>query len=233
MPDSASEVPLSTADQFEDWWQTQGEWVEEPNQRRGGESGVQRVRGRNGELLYVKRQVGHAHRSLRHPFGRPTVLREREALLSARQAGVNVPDIVYCSTSGKRGLLVTAALDGYLNVDDWYASGGRERYGEAMHERLLKAIGSNIALFNRARWQHSSTYSKHIFVCIDGQGENAKPLTALIDLEKSRQRLTAKQAALHDMKQLRRRSNWSREDWKVIIDAYQQTFGCTLSELPD
>ncbi|MGY2498669.1 lipase secretion chaperone, partial [Klebsiella pneumoniae] len=28
---------------FQHWWQQQGDWVEEPNVRRGGESGVQRL----------------------------------------------------------------------------------------------------------------------------------------------------------------------------------------------
>ena len=28
---------------FNDWWQRTGAWVEAPNQRRGGESGVQRL----------------------------------------------------------------------------------------------------------------------------------------------------------------------------------------------
>ena len=27
--------------EFDNWWARTGEWVEEPNQRRGGESGVQ------------------------------------------------------------------------------------------------------------------------------------------------------------------------------------------------
>ena len=53
---------------FEYYWQQQGEWVEEPNQRRGGESGVQRLSDAKGKVLYAKRQVGHIYRSLRHPF---------------------------------------------------------------------------------------------------------------------------------------------------------------------
>lgn len=43
---------------FDFYWRQQGEWVEEPNQRRGGESGVQRLNDANGKLLYAKRQVG-------------------------------------------------------------------------------------------------------------------------------------------------------------------------------
>ncbi len=55
---------------FDFYWRQQGEWVEEPNQRRGGESGVQRLNDASGKLLYAKRQVGHIYRSLLHPFGR-------------------------------------------------------------------------------------------------------------------------------------------------------------------
>lgn len=41
---------------FDFYWRQQGEWVEEPNQRRGGESGVQRLNDGNGKLLYAKRR---------------------------------------------------------------------------------------------------------------------------------------------------------------------------------
>ena len=85
--------------QFEQWWQLQGEWVEEPNQRRGGESGVQRLQVDQGQLLYAKRQVGHLCRSLSHPFGRPTVLRERDALLGLSRLGIRVPRLVYCGAT--------------------------------------------------------------------------------------------------------------------------------------
>jgi len=74
--DSVSPSHTATENRFEFYWQQQGEWVEEPNQRRGGESGVQRIHEANGRLLYVKRQVGHTYRSWRYPLGRPTVLRE-------------------------------------------------------------------------------------------------------------------------------------------------------------
>ena len=46
---------------FNDWWQRTGEWVEAPNQRRGGESGVQRLAPVTAgqPWLYSKRQIGH------------------------------------------------------------------------------------------------------------------------------------------------------------------------------
>ena len=75
---------MSTAGQFHDkdfndWWARTGEWGEEPNQRRGGESGVQLLIPETPEqpLLYSKRQINHMFSSLRYPFGHPTALREK------------------------------------------------------------------------------------------------------------------------------------------------------------
>ena len=63
--DFVQQSPSATEDPFEFYWNQQGEWVEEPNQRRGGESGVQRIHDGEGRLLYAKRQVGHTYRSWR------------------------------------------------------------------------------------------------------------------------------------------------------------------------
>ncbi len=62
-------------DEFNHWWATEGDWVEEPNYRRNGMSGVQCVE-RNG-----KKRTESALRIicffiLRYPFGRPTIVRE-------------------------------------------------------------------------------------------------------------------------------------------------------------
>lgn len=109
--DSANDIPQQA---FQHWWQRQGDWVEPPNARRGGESGVQRLLDHSG-VLYAKRQIGHIYRSLLHPGGRPTVLRERNALQALDALGVSVPHLVYCGVEhdpqqGWRGLLVTEAL---------------------------------------------------------------------------------------------------------------------------
>lgn len=82
---------VAPEERFDYFWRQQGEWVEEPNRRRGGESGVQRVMSSNGRLLYSKRQTGHIYRSWLHPFGRPTVLRERDAIKGLRLLDVRVP----------------------------------------------------------------------------------------------------------------------------------------------
>lgn len=217
--------------QFEQWWRREGEWVEAPNRRRGGESGVQRLRAEDGRVYYVKRQVGHIFRSLRHPFGCPTVLREHKALLELQRRGVRVPQIVYCGTErgadGWRGLLVSEALEGFQDIESWYAAGGREQLAAAQHDQLLQQIGAMLARMNLARWQHGCLYAKHVFVKVTGNELDV----ALLDLEKSRRRWTRKSAALHDLRQLRRHSSWNSAEWQQVIYGYEQVFGSTFKRL--
>lgn len=232
----AAETDVAPQDRFDYFWNQRGEWVEEPNVRRGGESGVQRVVSSNGQLLYVKRQTGHIYRSLLHPFGRPTVLRERDALIGLKLLNVCVPEIVFCGAQRDpvhkwRALLITKALDGFEEIEHWYAGGGRERHGEAVHDRVLKELAESLARMHKGRWQHGCLYFKHVFVGITGEGEACKVEVALIDLEKGRQRLTARQAATHDMKQLRRHSSFSTTDWQKLVYFYKTAFGSAIKGL--
>ncbi|MFP0193752.1 MULTISPECIES: lipopolysaccharide kinase InaA family protein [Pseudomonas] len=232
----AAEAEVAPEDRFDYYWNQRGEWVEEPNVRRGGESGVQRVVGRDGQLLYAKRQTGHIYRSWLHPFGRPTVLRELDALTGVSRLGVRVPEIVFCGAQPDprhkwRALLVTKSLDGFQELEQWEAGGGRARHGEAVYERVLKDLAENLARMHKGRWQHSCIYIKHVFVSVTGEGESAKVEVALIDLEKCRQRLTAYRAAAHDMKQLRRHSSFSATDWKKLVYFYETAFGSAIKGL--
>ena len=77
---------------FDTWWACQGSWVEEPNQRRNGVSGVKILQQDDPTRprLYCKRQTGHLYHSLRHPLGRPTILREHQAYESFLGLGITV-----------------------------------------------------------------------------------------------------------------------------------------------
>jgi hypothetical protein len=130
-----------------------------------------------------------------------------------------------------RALLVTKSLDGFEEIEHWYAGGGRERHGEAVHERVLKDLAENLARMHKGRWQHSCIYIKHVFVRVTGEGDSAKAEIALIDLEKCRQRLNAQQAAAHDMKQLRRHSSFSDTDWTNLVYFYETAFGSAIKGL--
>ncbi len=220
---------------FSHFWGQRGEWVEEPNVRRGGESGVQRLITDDGQTLYSKRQTGHIYRSWLHPFGRPTVLRERDALEGLNRLGVGVPQIVFCGAERTenewRALLVTEALEGFEEFEKWLAAGGREQYGELLYEQMLSEMGKTLARMHLGRWQHSCLYIKHIFVRVTGEGDQARAEVALLDLEKGRRRWTAYGAAQHDMKQLRRHSSFSAADWQKLVYFYQAAFGSSIKGL--
>ncbi|HDS1735661.1 lipopolysaccharide kinase InaA family protein [Pseudomonas sp. BP8] len=222
--------------QFDYYWQQQGEWVEEPNQRRGGESGVQRLNDASGQLLYAKRQIGHTYRSLLHPFGRPTVLREQDALHSFEQLGVRVPRIVYCGAQRDRdhqwrALLVSEALDGFVDLDSWHAEGARGAYPQVLHERMLKDLADNLARMHLGHWQHGCLYGKHVFIKVTGEGEQARAEVALLDLEKCRRRISRQRAALNDLGQLRRHSSLNDSEWRTLLYFYQMAFGSAVKGL--
>ncbi|MBJ9976817.1 InaA protein [Pseudomonas sp. S75] len=224
------------ASQFDYYWQQQGEWVEAPNQRRGGESGVQRLEDGSGKLLYAKRQVGHIYRSFLHPFGRPTVLRELDALTSFDRLGVRVPRLVFAGAERDAGqpwraLLVSEALDGFTDLDTWHAEGARERYPQAVHERVLEELAANLARMHLGHWQHGCLYGKHVFVKVSGEGEQARAEVALLDLEKCRRRISCQRAAYKDLYQLKRHSSLSHAEFTTLLYFYQGAFGSAVKGL--
>lgn len=222
--------------QFEFYWQQQGEWVEEPNQRRGGESGVQRLRDEQGQTLYAKRQIGHVYRTLLHPFGRPTVLRELDALRSCQALGVRVPDIVFCGVERDverqwRALLVSKALEGFVDLDTWHAQGARQQHGQAVHDALLQELAVNLVRLHQGHRQHGCLYGKHVFVRVTGEGARATVEVALLDLEKSRTRLSRQRAAGNDLRQLKRHSSLTEAEWQKLLYFYREAFGSAIKGL--
>lgn len=207
-----------------------GVWVEAPNLRRGGESGVLRVELK-GQTFYKKQQVGHVYRSFAHPFGHPTVAREAKALRAAALLGVATPSLLHAHVHKRDGdwhaVMVTAALDGYMSLEDFYAQGLEESVGPRRHHEILEAYGRVLARLNLGRWQHGCLYLKHVFV--DFSEPSVK--VALLDLEKARKRFTAKQAARHDLRQVKRRSEWLGEEWEAFCRGYRYTFGQNAEHL--
>ena len=224
-------LKLDPQDAFDQWLALPGEWVEPPNVRRGGESGVKRVSTASGGVLYCKQQVEHAYYSMRHPFGYPTAMRERDVLRACMALKVTVPVVVYAHCRKVAGvwqaLLVTEALAGFSSLEECYARGDEQVWGEVLHQRILQEIGACMARFNRDRWQHGCLRMKHIFVRV--QGEEVE--VGLLDLEKSRQRFTVRQAAQHDMQQLKRHSSWTDSQWQAFTYGYESEFGGTFKGL--
>lgn len=213
---------------FAFWWSTQGPWVEEPNVRRSGTSGVQRVE-HEGRVVYVKRQSGHLFRSLRHPLGRPTVLREGHALSRLDQLEVMAPKPIFYGARKVdgvwQGVLVTKDLNGFQDLDTWYAEGARETYTPAEHNQLFERLATLLAKMHLGRWQHGCMRAKHIFIKVTPAANGPQFELALLDLEKSHGRASTLRAARHDIPQLRRHSPWSDEEWQYFLSHYERELG--------
>ena len=214
---------------FERWWQCYGAWVEPLNQRRDGESGVQLLRPRNPAhpMLYSKRQTGHLYRSLRHPLGRPTILRELDAYQAFDRLNIRVPKLVYGTARKHEGqwqaLLITQALTGFISLERWYET----EHSAEQSAGMLTALADILARMHRARWQHSCCYAKHIFIKFNGaDGNSPSAEIALLDLEKSRRRWRTADASRHDMRQLKRHCGAMPEsDWQLLMQAYTAALG--------
>lgn len=219
-------------ERFDHWWNTNGPWVEEPNVRREGTSGVQRV-SHEGTTVYVKRQVGHTFRSIRYPLGRPTALREGIALSRLDQIGVLAPKPLYYGsrkTKGQwQGLLVTRELVGFRDLDTWLADQAQEDLSQEDHLTILANLAALLAKLHRGRQQHGCMRAKHVFInpaFIEGIPRFD---LALLDLEKSRPRISIKGAARHDVRQLRRHSSWSDAQWDYFLERYEKEIGRRFS----
>ncbi|HRP96725.1 MAG TPA: lipopolysaccharide kinase InaA family protein [Rhodocyclaceae bacterium] len=204
---------------FEYWWTVPGQWVEPPNERRNGWSGMMRVR-EDGRLLYVKRQRNHLCRTLLHPLGWPTASREWFYLNLLRLVGVTAPEPVFHDVrdtpEGKEAVLVTEELAGYADL------AAQADLAPSRRRALACELGLRLGVLHRARLQHSSLYDKHIMVRWSGEA----PQVALIDLEKMRRRLTRRAAARHDLEQLKRRQRvFDDQDWQTLVEAHAQGMG--------
>lgn len=203
------------APDFEDWWSFPGAWVEAPNQRRSGWSGVVRVEAA-GRSFYVKRQYRHLCRDLRHPFGWPTASREWRNLRRLRALGIAAPRPVFHAVrrgeDGTEAVLVTEALDGFSPLAELGAMPAAGR------EAIARALGDCLGRLHRARLQHGCLYAKHVMVRLASDGS---PQVALLDLEKMRTRLTGRKAAERDLDQLRRHQRFfDAAEWATLIDSH-------------
>lgn len=220
--------PLVAETEFDHWWNRSGPWVEPANQRRGGESGVQLLQPRDSASpsLYCKRQTGHIYRTLRHPFGRPTVLRELRAYRVFAGIGIKIPTLVYGSARRYQGnwqaLLITEALDGFVSLDQWYS----QQHNPRLVTTLLLRLAAVLARLHLAGWQHGCCYAKHIFVQVH-ESDVVEVEIAFLDLEKSRRRWRIKDASRHDLGQLdRHRGSMPETDMDFLYEAYQQALNC-------
>src|SRR5699024_7811669 len=151
-------------DEFNHWWETEGDWVEEPNYRRNGMSGVQCVE-RNGKKLYVKRMTHHLFHSVRYPFGRPTIVREDGVIKERVRADVIVTKIVLVEGVKVRGawlaMMVTEDMAGLISIADWYAQHAVSPYYDQGRQAMLKAVALAFKKMQSINRQPGCCYVRH------------------------------------------------------------------------
>jgi tRNA A-37 threonylcarbamoyl transferase component Bud32 len=183
-------------DHFDILWQLDIKEVEPGNARRGGFAFVSELVIAR-EQVFLKRQKNVQRRSFRYPFGRPTFYFEYGYLRSLADHGAPIPDwCVYgehFAEDGIESLLITRKINGRDLRS--IARSGEEMTPHMQH------VGDMLSWFHLRNLQHMAVQPNHIFIDDDG---NCK----IIDLERTRPRLSKMGAALRDYRQLIRRSPW-------------------------
>lgn len=215
-------ITYNDIEQFNYWWNISGSWVEEPNRRRGGESGVLIHKNKEGQIFYVKRQEKHIYRTLLFPFGQQTIKREYSTYQAFKKIGITTPELVYYGTSGDKAILVTKELKAFISFEQWLDQIDSSEADEIALFAVLKSLAKVLSNMHKHRFQHNCIYPKHIFINLNDilQGKENIEI-ALLDLEKSRKRFTAKQAALHDFSQLKRHTPLTINEWVYFVQQYE------------
>jgi hypothetical protein len=199
-------------DSFESIWALDIGWFEEPNQRRGGWSGVSRheLKLPDGRLegIFIKRQQNHTTRSWWHPFeGILTFRREFDNLQKLKKFDVPTLDVLYYAErvvdGDRRAILISRELSGYISfeecVADWVQNGWPDK--AAWHD-LIQRLAAIARHMHQHRMQQNCFLPKHVFLGeVDG-----KPDLRLIDFEKAKRRLTVESAMVRDLDTFNRRS---------------------------
>lgn len=191
---------------FDALWQLDAQQVDAPNAHRGGWSTVARrelVLAQGGTRgVYIKRQENFSTRSWRHPLaGNPTTLRELRQLLLLRGRGVPCVEPVCFALRREgrdhRAVLLTAALDGFLDLDALAARWRDEPAPWVVRRRVVDAVAGSIRALHACRIRHGCLYPKHVFVRI-ATGDEAVE-ARLIDLEKAGWRPLRALVVVHDL----------------------------------
>ena len=197
---------------FDAIWALDIGWFEEPNQRRGGWSGVSQTELVTADGshagVFIKRQQDHTKRTLAHPVaGVLTFRREFHNLSWLHASGVPTLEVLYYaerSLHGKRqSILVSRALTGYQSLEACLQN--RQQTGrpsrEAWH-RLIRRLAAVARRMHRHRIQHNCFFPKHVFLKdIDTDVD-----IRLLDLEKAKHTFSVERAMLRDLDSFNRRT---------------------------
>ena len=204
-------------DTFEKVWDFKVNWFEEPNERRGGWSGVGRItiaQDDGGSIgAFLKKQDNHCRTSFLHPIkGVPTFQREFEMMQYLASKNIRAPEVLLFGRNPQGDLkttLMTRELQGFQSLESLTEALFANTTPNLTTQRALaKAIAQFARQLHTAKIQHRSFYPKHLFV--NTSNMNA-PEVAVIDLEKSRVNMLPALRTLIDLSVLNRHAKyWSK-----------------------
>lgn len=202
---------------FDDFWKLEAKWFEEPNQRRGGWSGVARCELKRPEggsvAIFLKRQEDHITRTLAHPIrGLSTFVREFESIMRYRER--NIPSLTPLYFACRRvdghlrAILLTEELTGFRSLEeiarDW---AGLPR---ATRLAITEATARLLKLIHSHQLTHNCFYPKHVFLRLKGPAEVE---ARVIDLEKTKWQPFGLDRNFRDMRRLNSVGMpWTRAD---------------------
>ncbi len=206
---------------FDTLWALDADWFEPPNIRRGGWSGVSRIevdipnRGKLG--LFLKRQENHRCKTWRHPIsGIATLDKEFSNIIKFKKHNIPSLNPVYFAkqmVSGKlQAILITEELTGYRPLSDINISSPSNR------KKLLQEVASVIHKMHAHNYQHNCLFPKHIFA----KQDNGRWSVRIIDLEKTKHRISKKHVVLRDLGTLHRHATdrWTLSDRIILLRCY-------------
>jgi len=218
-------------DSFDALWNLDVEWFEEPNERRGGWSGVARIqlKSSEGEEIgaFLKRQQNHMCRSPLHPIrGVLTFAREFNNIRRFQQINVPALEPIFFGqrqvNGDHQGILITRELEGFAPMDEPQFLPGSAGLLASIKARraLFEKLAELLRRLHADKRQHSCLYFKHIFVKPVNEAEFE---VRLIDLEKARWQPLQQRAAFRDLYTLSRHADsWPLTDYMRFFLIYRQ-----------
>lgn len=221
-------LAYNNLDSFDKIWNVDAGWVEEPNQRRGGWSGVTKLELKHpveGTCnVYIKRQQNHVTKSIMHPLrGVPTFQREAKNITRFTQHGIPTLTLVYYDERVEQGnlqaILITAELDGYQSLEQWLAQWETEPLPLRQKKQVIAKIAQVVRDMHNAGFRHGCLYPKHVFLKLDSETGNE---VRVIDLEKARAWPIKHSRMAKDLGTLSRHSHCNSTDKLRFINYYSQ-----------
>lgn len=104
-----------------------------------------------------------------------------------------------------------------------------EQAGEGGRHVVLQYLAASLCRQQQGGWLPDCPDVRHLSGCPAGEG--GVLAVALLELEKTRHRLSSKRATECDLWQFKRHSSLGEADWQLLIYVYETAFGSAIKGL--